>query len=52
MLVRVGLITSLTNAGGLFDAINAGELTGDLTVNITSDLSSETGCDSIECMGQ
>ena len=35
--------TSLTNAGGLFDQINAGELTGNLTVNITSDLTAETG---------
>ena len=35
--------TSLTNAGGLFDQINAGKLTGNLTVNITSDLTAETG---------
>ncbi len=36
-------ITSLTNANGLFDKINNGALTGDLTVNITSDLTAETG---------
>ena len=34
---------SLTNAGGLFDQINNGELTSNLTVNITSDLTAETG---------
>lgn len=36
-------ITSLTNAGGLFALINAGTLSGNLTVNITSDLLAETG---------
>lgn len=35
--------TSLTNAGGLFDAINNSEVNGNLTVNITSDLTAETG---------
>ncbi|HNX87527.1 MAG TPA: hypothetical protein PKH58_00470 [Paludibacteraceae bacterium] len=38
-----GDFASLTNAGGLFDQINAGQLDGNLTVNIISDLSSETG---------
>lgn len=38
-----GNFTSLTNPGGLFDQINAGELTGNLTVNIISDLTVETG---------
>jgi hypothetical protein len=35
--------TSLTNAGGVFEAINAGTLSGNTTVNITSDLTAETG---------
>jgi Domain of unknown function DUF11/Thrombospondin type 3 repeat len=34
---------SLTNAGGVFEAINNGVLTGNATVNITSDLTAETG---------
>lgn len=36
-------ITSLTNAGGLFASINSGALSGNLTVNITSDLNAELG---------
>jgi hypothetical protein len=36
-------ITSLTNAGGLFQTVNAATLTGNLTVNITGDLTAETG---------
>ncbi|MGH9929897.1 MAG: CHRD domain-containing protein, partial [Pyrinomonadaceae bacterium] len=35
--------TSLTNTGGIFEAINAGALTGDVTLNLTSDLASELG---------
>ncbi|HKP69659.1 MAG TPA: Calx-beta domain-containing protein [Pyrinomonadaceae bacterium] len=35
--------TSLTNVGGIFEAINNGSLTGNVTINITSDLTSETG---------
>ena len=35
--------TSLTNAGGLFQAINAGALSGNVIVNITSDLTGESG---------
>jgi trimeric autotransporter adhesin len=35
--------TSLTNAGGIFAAINATTITGNLTVNITTDLTAETG---------
>jgi len=38
-----GDFASLTLPGGLFDQINAGELTGNLTVNIISDLTAETG---------
>ncbi len=36
-------ITSLTNPGGVFQAINGAGLSGNLTVNITSDLTAETG---------
>jgi uncharacterized repeat protein (TIGR01451 family) len=36
-------ITSLTNAGGLFELLNAGALTGDLVINLTSDLTGELG---------
>ena len=35
--------TSLTNAGGLFAALNAGGATGNIVINITSDLTGETG---------
>ena len=38
-----GTYTSLTNAGGLFQALNLAGISGDLTVNITSDLTAETG---------
>ncbi|MBK7709036.1 MAG: hypothetical protein IPJ30_25620 [Acidobacteria bacterium] len=38
-----GSFTSLTNPGGLFEALNAGVATGNLTINITSDLTAETG---------
>ena len=34
---------SLTNPGGLFEQLNAGTITGNVTVNIISDLTSETG---------
>jgi len=35
--------TSLTNAGGLFEALNNGVLTADVTASVTSDLGAETG---------
>ncbi len=38
-----GDFPSLTNAGGLFEQINIGTLIGNLTVNIISDLTAETG---------
>lgn len=44
--INVGVgesITSLTNPGGLFARLNAGTISGNLIVNITSDLTSETG---------
>ncbi|MEP6667270.1 MAG: hypothetical protein ABJA81_12555, partial [Nocardioidaceae bacterium] len=36
-------ITSLTNPGGLFQQMNAGTISGNVTVNVTSDLTAETG---------
>jgi autotransporter-associated beta strand protein len=36
-------ITSLTNPGGLFDQMNAGTISGNVAVNITSNLTAETG---------
>lgn len=39
--------TSLTNAGGLFQAINTGVLTGNLTALITGDLTAETGANAL-----
>ena len=38
---------SLTNAGGLFAAINAGVLTGNLTVDILGDSTAETGANAL-----
>ncbi|QQL49133.1 beta strand repeat-containing protein [Mucilaginibacter ginkgonis] len=38
-----GGYTSLTNTGGLFDQINTYGMSGNVTVNITTDLSSEAG---------
>jgi len=35
--------TSLTNPGGIFEALNAGVLSGDLVLDLTSDLLAETG---------
>lgn len=37
------LVTSLTNPSGMFDLINNGALSGNLTLNITGDLTAETG---------
>ncbi len=34
---------SLSNAGGIFEALNNGVLTGNVVINITADLSGETG---------
>jgi hypothetical protein len=39
--------TSLTNVGGIFEAINTGGATGNITINVTSDLTSETGAVSL-----
>jgi Calx-beta domain/Carboxypeptidase regulatory-like domain len=38
-----GNYPSLTNAGGIFEAINLAGATGPVTINITSDLTGETG---------
>lgn len=35
--------TSLTNTGGIFEFINNSEVTGNITINITSDLTGELG---------
>jgi hypothetical protein len=35
--------TSLTNAGGIFEALNNGVLSGNVTINITTDLTGELG---------
>lgn len=35
--------TSLTNAGGIFQALNTAGVSGNVTINITSDLTAETG---------
>lgn len=40
-------ITSLTNNGGLFQQMNAGTISGNVTVNLTSDLTAETGTHSL-----
>jgi hypothetical protein len=40
-------ITSLTNAGGLFGLLNAGVVSGNITVNITGDLTAETGTNAL-----
>lgn len=36
-------VTSLTNTGGLFELINAGAITSNTTVTLTTDLTAETG---------
>ncbi len=41
------VITSLTNAGGMFALINAGVLSGNVTLNITGDLTAETGLNAL-----
>jgi hypothetical protein len=38
---------SLTLAGGIFEQINAGQLSGNLTINIISDLTGETGLNAL-----
>ena len=38
-----GGFTSLTNTGGLFEALNASVLTGNVTVDILGDSTAETG---------
>jgi trimeric autotransporter adhesin len=35
--------TSLTNVGGIFEALNNGVLTGNVTINVTADLTGELG---------
>lgn len=38
-----GDYTSFTNAGGLFEQLNAGSVEGNLTINVISDITSESG---------
>ena len=38
-----GAFASLTNSGGLFEFINNNAVTGNVTINITADLTAETG---------
>jgi trimeric autotransporter adhesin len=45
-------ITSLTNAGGLFAQLNAGVITGNVIVNITSDLAGETGANALNLLSE
>lgn len=40
-------ITSLTNNGGLFQLMNAGTISGNTTINITTNLTAETGTHSL-----
>lgn len=49
-LVAVGTgeaVTSLTNNGGLFEQMNAGTISGNVVVNLTSNLTAETGTHSL-----
>jgi trimeric autotransporter adhesin len=38
-----GMFPSLTNAGGIFQAMQVGQLTGNVVIEITADLTGETG---------
>ncbi len=42
-----GTYPSLTNAGGIFEAINLSGASGNITINIISDLSGETGLNAL-----
>ncbi len=42
-----GDFTSLTNSGGFFAAVNGSVVTGNITVNIISDLTGETGANAL-----
>lgn len=53
--VTVGLggdYPSLTNVGGLFEAMNAGSFTGNTVINITADLTGETGAVALNQLNQ
>ncbi|MBK9153660.1 MAG: carboxypeptidase regulatory-like domain-containing protein [Chloracidobacterium sp.] len=45
-------ITSLTNDGGLFQMMNAGTVSGNVVVNLTSDLTGETGTHSLNQLNE
>jgi hypothetical protein len=45
-----GAYTSLTNAGGIFEAINLAGASGAVTINVISDLTGETGLNSLNAI--
>jgi hypothetical protein len=45
-----GNFPSLTNAGGIFEAINVAGASGNLVINITSDLTGETGANALNAI--
>ncbi|HXU36937.1 MAG TPA: hypothetical protein VN937_11290 [Blastocatellia bacterium] len=45
-----GNYPSLTNTGGIFEAINSAGTTGNLTINITSDLTGELGTNALNAI--
>ena len=45
-----GNYPSLTNTGGIFEAINAAGLSGNITINITSDLTGELGTNALNAI--
>ncbi len=44
--------TSLTNAGGIFEALNASAFTGNVIINVTGDLTAETGAVALNQWGE
>ena len=47
-----GDYASLTNPGGLFEQLNAGTVTGNVTVNVLSDLTAETGATALNAWAE
>ena len=45
-----GNYTSLTNAGGIFEALNVAGASGNVVLNITSDLTGETGANALNAI--
>ena len=46
-----GNYPSLTNTGGIFEALNAAGASGNIVINITSDLTGETGTNALNALG-